>query len=200
VGGVLLFGTYFEHYTLPLLAPFAAGAAFALGDRRFGLGVMTTARAYYLPFFLFVPLFGLVVQEMVFSRNVARSGDAKQFYALADWVKARLRPGDCIYLHDGDPLLYREAGNCVMTRWNFPAHLDNIVEAEALGIDPVKELRRVMSEKPRLVIINARPPDNIYPPSRQFMLNELRRNWRAVHVARVGKNHRVVYEPASLNR
>ncbi len=198
VGGVVLFGTYFEHYTLPMLVPLSVAAAPALADWRSGVGIVSRGRAWRLPFLIFVPLFGLVAQELVLAKNIRNRGGATAFYAMADWIRPRLRPGQCIYVHDGDPLLYRETGSCFPTRWSFPAHLDNLVEAEALGVDPVAELRRIMAARPRFVIISEQAPGNAYGPSRAFMLGELRRNWRLVHAVQAGKNRRLVYEPSGV--
>lgn len=195
VGGVILFGSYFNHYTLPMLAPLSVAAAPALANWRAGVAVVSGGRAWRLPFLIFVPLFGLVAQELVFAKNVYNRGGAAAFYAMADWIRPRLRPGECIYVHDGDPLLYREVGSCFPTRWNFPAHLDNLVEAEAIGVDPVAELRRIMAARPRFVIISDHRPGNAFEPSRAFMRAELRRDWRLVHAVQAGKHRRLVYEP-----
>ena len=196
-GGVILFGTYFEHYTLPMLAPMSVAAAAGIARWSAGVGIISGTRSWRLPFLLFVPLAGLVAQELVLAKNLRSRGGAAAFHAMADWIRPRLRPGECIYVHDGDPLLYREVGSCLPTRWNFPAHLDNLVEARALGVDPVAELQRIMATRPRFVIISAQPPGNAYPPARAFMTAELRRGWRLVHSVQAGKVRRLVFEPAA---
>jgi hypothetical protein len=141
--GLLVFGSWFDHYALPLLCPGAACAAGFLGEHKDG--------RRWAPWILaVVALGGLVLMAKKFHDR----GTTAEYNALAAAVGKG--PG-CLYVYSGPSLLYSYSGRCRVTRWIFPSHLSRLREAGAIGTEPDPEIRRIFAEaKPEVVVM--RPP------------------------------------------
>lgn len=141
-GGFLLFGTWYDHYVAPLLVPLAVLAAPALArilpkERNFGR---------------FLLGFGALASVAVPIYQVRAHGTAAQF-AQMNTLIARELNGGCLYIYEGELAFYRTLNTCLPTTRIFPNHLNSFVEAKAIGVDPVTELRKVMASRPTVVLI-----------------------------------------------
>jgi len=58
----------------------------------------------------------------------------------------------CLYVYDGPLALYALSGSGLPTRYIYPDHLDNALEAHALPVDPTAEVARIMAGNPDAVI------------------------------------------------
>ncbi|WP_336980185.1 hypothetical protein [Altererythrobacter fulvus] len=58
----------------------------------------------------------------------------------------------CLYVFDGPSALYRATSSCLPSRFIYPDHLNNALEAHALGIDTAREVRRILARKPGAII------------------------------------------------
>lgn len=175
--GFLLFGTYFNHYALPLLPPLviAAAPAFAIGERR--VGVVLSA---------FV-LAGLVLwYHGAALRNDRRKGDAAYAYALADRIRPTLSDGRCLFVFYGEPIFYQLTDSCLLTRWPFPYHLSLTREAPALGIDPAAETRRILARKPAAVLTKDTPDPEMNRAIQGILLEALHRDYQLDYSHRLG--------------
>ena len=65
--------------------------------------------------------------------------------------------GNCLYAFDGPTALYRLTNSCVPTRFVYPDHLNNVLEARALGIDQPGEVARIMATRPGAVVMANNP-------------------------------------------
>jgi 4-amino-4-deoxy-L-arabinose transferase-like glycosyltransferase len=148
VGGYLVFGTWLDAYVAPLLPPLCVLAAPTLAfDRPVG--------RWFGALLLLVAAIGGQT-AMLIQRN--SHGDAEQL-ALAT---ARIREGmhgGCLFTFDGPPRIYDSVGACIPTRFVFADHLNRPTEARAIGVDPVREVTRIMHSHPDVVMIaaDARP-------------------------------------------
>jgi hypothetical protein len=109
---------------------------------------------------------------------------------------ALIRPqlhGGCLYVYDGESMLYYLTGACIPTRYAFPGHLDAIKELTAIGIDGAAELRRVLATNPSVIVVTS-PPDRLRAPSRYAIVNAvLAQRYRLAGEVRVGRLTRQVY-------
>lgn len=131
-------GTFFDHYALPLVAPFAIAAAPALGERR-RLAAGITAFA--------VLLLGI--------RASLRPDDAAGARAVARVVAVNSR-GGCPYVFIGDTITYHLAGSCIPTAYAFPNLLAYTTEQGATGIDEAAEVRRILARRPPVIVTSTR--------------------------------------------
>ena len=76
---------------------------------------------------------------------------------IAPHVGAR---SHCLYVFDGPTALYRLTGSGLPTRFIYPDHLNNVLEASALPVDPAGEVARIFAERPGVVITS---PDKVTP-------------------------------------
>lgn len=140
VGGLIVFGSWFNHYVLPVYAPAALCCAgyLASSDRR---------RNVVTPLLL-VATFS-ASSFMIWKASVSRGG-AEQVRALA----ASIGTGSgCLYLYSGDTILYPYSGRCRVSPWVFPSHLGRVREAGAIGVDQLVEIDRIFSTRPEMVVM-----------------------------------------------
>jgi len=140
--GVLLFGSWFNHYALPLLVPGCVCAAAWFGD---------SARGVQLGWILAI-IVGLLGEAIVLD-DIDRRGTAVELRALAATIGSG--PG-CLYVFSGDTMLYPATGRCTVTSYLFPSHLDREREQGAIGVDQAAEVRRIFAARPAVVVM--RPP------------------------------------------
>ncbi len=140
---LLLFGTYFDHYALPLLVPLCACAA------GFFAGHRAAARVAG-------PLFALLFagSEAIVLAKLHGRGTPAQFRSIAG-AMADGPPG-CLYVYAGTPLFYAASGRCAATRYLFPGHLTRMRENGAIGVDQAAEVTRIMARRPAIVVLG--PP------------------------------------------
>ncbi len=192
LAGVVVFGTYFDHYALPLILPLSVLAAPVFGDPGAGIVIASSRSRWQVPAGLTVMLIATAISIPTIDKNRRDRGWGPQVEAIAAYVRPRL--SDCLYVFDGDPALYRMTGSCLPTRWPFPAHLGLSREAGALGVDPLAEVRRIMAARPRFVVASTRPDKEMNPEARRFMEAELARAYAPVLEVPVGSRQRVLYE------
>lgn len=177
-GGFLLFGTWYDHYVAPLLVPLAVLSAPALArskavERRFGQFMLG-----------FGALAGLAVPVY----QLRGHGTAAQFAAMNSLI-ARELDGGCLYIYEGELAFYRTLNTCLPTTRIFPNHLNTYVEAPAIGVDPVTELRKVLSSRPSVIVMRG-PNEKPYLPNmdtRRLLGAHLKQDYERYATYRLGE-------------
>ena len=185
--GFLLFGTWYDHYVAPLLVPLMICAAPSLG-RPAPLRWITR----------WVIGFGVAAAAVVTIYNVRHHGTTDQVYAAADAIheaRTSAAPGNpCIYINEGDPVLYLLSGSCLTTRYTFPNHLNSMSESQALGVDPLAEVNRIMATHPAAVVMTKTPsylPANMI--TRNAIFAALARDYELFATREVGWRTLLIY-------
>ena len=166
-----IFGTYYDHYALPLVGPIAAAAApaFAIGRRR--AGAILSA--------LLLMLVAWRYQRLV-RINLEVRGGAAALDAEVAAIAPRLHDG-CLWVYRGDSLLYYRTRSCLYSRYAFPGHLWQAVEAHAIGIDPVAEVRRILAQRPPVIVYEKlRHDSGVNPPADALVNAALAHDYRLV--------------------
>lgn len=180
--GYAMIGAFFDHYALPLLVPLAIVAAPALGRSRAALaGSMAVAAI------LFAFHWG------------SEPDDRRSAQATAAVMAAHARQG-CPYVFAGDSILYHLSGTCVPTAYAFPSTLAYAAEQGATGIDEAAEVRRIMANRPPVVVTMDTP---LAPWNRQslaVMTPLLARDYRLALVEPREDAHELVYVRRDLAR
>jgi hypothetical protein len=140
VVGLIVFGSWFNHYALPVMVPASLCCAGFLGSNRFGRRILA-------PAMLVAALVG--GEYTVWSAKWHR-GNAAQLEALAAGIGKG--PG-CMYVHSGNAILYAYTGRCAVTAWLFPSHLSRERENGALGVDQLAEVDRIFAQRPEIVVM-----------------------------------------------
>jgi hypothetical protein len=179
LAGLLVFGSWFDHYALPLLVPAACCAARFAGQRwRVAIGVLA------------VVLIG--GQATIIAKRVTRGGP-DQFAAL---VSAIGRGPGCLYVYSGPSLLYPASARCAPTAYRFPSHLGRSRERGAIGVDQAAEIRRILAGRPEVVVM--RP---VYrgerPEVRTLVLGSLARTHRLAARLPLGNERISIYRAAA---
>ncbi len=142
--GAIILGNPNRHYFLPTLPPLAlftaiGVAAFAqqLSRRRVFAGMLV------------LPVIASFAIAEISTRN---RGEADDIYAIGDYIKTHL--GDrCPFVFNRLPILYTLSGACIPTKYAFPGHLIESSELDALPVDSLGELRRVLEARPPMVFV-----------------------------------------------
>jgi hypothetical protein len=180
--GLLVCGSYFEHYALPLLVPASICASGFFGDHR-------AAQRIVLPLLLIGFLGGQAL--LVIKRH--NRGTAGQFAGVVDAIGHG--PG-CLYVFSGESLLYPATGRCALTRYHFPSHLGRVREAGAIGVDQQAEVARILALKPAIVVF--RPPyRGERAELRDMAMGEMHRNYRLRAIRPLGRQTIEIYERAT---
>ncbi|WP_343528080.1 hypothetical protein [Sphingomonas sp.] len=136
---VLLYGRFGSpHYALPVVLPAVLVAAPALARWRRG-GIA----AFMLAIF--------AAGQIVLHLSERTKGGAAEALAVA---QAATPARGCLYVYDGYPALYMMTHSCLPSKWVFPGHLNTRDEAsaEAIGVDPVAEIRRILATRPGAIV------------------------------------------------
>jgi len=167
VVGYLVFGTWYDHYVAPMLTPLSVLSAPVLAraipaERWFGRFLLLASA-----------IGGMTVMAIQFNNH----GTASQFQDMTQLVRSEMH-GGCFFQYDGEPGLYRSVDACIPTRYAFSTHLNTWIEAPAIGVDPAREVARIMMTHPDVVVIGEWQPvylDN--PVSRAVASDFLSRDY-----------------------
>lgn len=99
---------------------------------------------------------------------------------LADAIAPHVDPqaGRCLYIFDGPTALYRMTGSCLPTRFIYPDHLNNALEANALGIKQVDEVARILAARPPVIVTAAQPLTLQNPATKGLVEQTIARDYR----------------------
>jgi hypothetical protein len=167
IAGLLVFGTYFDHYGLPLVLPLSILAAPLLARR---IGRVPVA----------VPVILIGLAYVAINTAVLRTtrGDGEGARRLA--ARIERSPAGCLFVFQGDPILYQLTRSCIPTAYNFPTFLSETGDSRTTGIDPHAELRRVMAARPAYVVISSVDPAVTDRAAYDFVQRDLDRHYRLV--------------------
>ena len=136
--GLIAYRTYLQQFLLPLLMPASAAAAPTFGR---------------IPARRTVALLGVILVlgqcDLWISRIV--HGSRREAAAIVRAVD----PQGCLYIYSGVAALYRLTGACIPTKYAFPSLLSRTRESGAIGVDPVREVARIMGTRPGTVLVRS---------------------------------------------
>lgn len=103
------------------------------------------------------PLVALIALQFVTYHLPDRFAHSQADRAALARIAKLIRPHvdgstHCLYVFDGPSALYRETGSCLPSRFIYPDHLNNALEADALGIDTAEEVRRILARRPGAIV------------------------------------------------
>jgi hypothetical protein len=184
--GLLVFGTWYDHYALPLLVSLCAAIAPAFdverGTRKTGLYIAAL-----------LATMGVIAIGVSYHIIVARKGNAAYVEKMTSIIDANRKNGS-LYIYDGEPILYLTTRAPVPTKFLFPDHLSEAIEAPAIGADSVGEVRRILATHPAVIVDGAlqprwRTPDRIEEQRRYY-----NQPTRTVLDAALARNYRLIAE------
>jgi hypothetical protein len=182
VAGVLLFGTYYNHYALPLLVPLSVAAAPLLGS--------SAARLGRIPAMLALSLVAVIATGVITTMHLRSRGDGSEVRALAEAVT----PGATLYVFDGETILYFLTRSPLPTPYVFPTHLNDLREVGGIGVDPVAELRRILASRPAFIATTDSSRARINPEAWALLSEALRTEYQPIRNVKIGNRHRVLYQ------
>ena len=184
--GFLLFGTWYDHYVAPLLVPLMALAAPALGRQR--------PWRWYTRFLIGL---GIAASAVVTIYNTRLHGTSAEVATAAELIhSASLTPQGqgCVYINEGDPILYHLTGACLTTPFIFPNHLNGMVDAYALGVDVKAEVTRILNTRPQVVVMTVKPSSMpVNWQTRHMIFDRLKQDYELYSLTNVGWRGLLIY-------
>lgn len=159
--GVYLPSTLYLYY-YGAFVPMAILLALPLLDRRPRMGWLP------LPLALLACLLLLNIPQRIEQTRISRQSMAAMAQAIRPHVDARSR---CLLIFDGPMALQRLTGGCLPSRIFYSDHWNNLLERDALGLDRVAELRRVLAQRPG-AIVTADDPVTEQDPDTNRLIRE----------------------------
>lgn len=184
---VLMIGVLYGHYALPLLPPLFVTLAPMMRPKRLGYFALTAM--------LVLGIRSLLISD---ARRSQYTGTGWEIRPLANFIRPRLN-GECLYVFSGPMALYTLTHSCAPTAYIFPPHLSTKGEAQALGIDPGQELRRILSLHPP-VIVSYDTSLDAYAPNWALIRQTTAKDYSLVGLQRLGVANVYIYERADLAR
>lgn len=185
--GCLSIGVLDYHYLLPLVAPLAALAAPGLESRDDARGGVGTAAL--------VLGCGAVLACGLGLYRVRQRGTEAQLAKLVAAIEPRR--GGCLFVYGGDPILYQLTQACTVSRYLFPSHLNNRSEAAAIGVDPTRELVRILAARPELIVTTDLLPKRQNWRTWHLLQPRLARDYALLTAVPVGRYTRFLYQRRS---
>ena len=164
--GYLAVPHFFDHYALPMVVPLSVAAGIAYAH--------PSGRLYAAGLLLFCLIQGAIVD---LSGNRATRAEFDRLTARIDTA----RRGGCLYLAAGPTWLYQSTKACRLTPYLFPDHLNLIVERNAVGVDPGRELTRIFTRRPAVVVTQDSEQRKHSPATQRILLEALARDYRTVY-------------------
>ncbi|MEO5938779.1 MAG: hypothetical protein ABIQ43_07185 [Sphingomonas sp.] len=180
--GLLVFGSWFDHYALPVLVPLSICAAGFADDQRRSPRITAIVLSIAL----------LAGEVAVVTKRLNR-GQPGQF---AQVVEAIGRGPGCLYVYSGDPMLYPMSGRCRLSRYIFPSHLGRQRERGATGVDQQSEIERILELKPAVVVLR-RPYRGERPELRALVIAHMAKAYRLKAQVPLGRDNIFVFERTS---
>lgn len=168
-------GFFYPHYFLIWMPPMAVLAA---------LGAWRLARLarprIALP--IFTALVALVAVEAWRQEATVRVGRGFGIWLpdpvaeVAKAVKARINPGETIFIANYHPVVYALTDATLPTRFVFPAHLTGSF-TQVADIDTDAEVRRILATRPRIVVVDRGWWAQLRPSAAAILTEALNRDY-----------------------
>jgi hypothetical protein len=95
---------------------------------------------------------------------------------VAAEIAARIAPGDPVWVVNYPPVVHVLSGAGLATRYAFPAHLSG-THAALIGVDPDREIARILADRPPLVVVYRGWWQQIRPGIRPVLEDALARDY-----------------------
>lgn len=184
--GFLIFGTYYDHYALPLLVSLCAAIAPAFDLER---GASPTG----LRLAGALALIGVIATPVSYEIITHRKGNAAYAERVASIID-RSRHGGSVYIYDGEPILYLMTNAPAPTKFFFPYHLSEAIEAPSIGVDPAAEMRRLLARHPAVIVDGVLQPQWRTPERVEQQRQAVNASTRALLDEALLRDYRLVAE------
>lgn len=141
--GFVMIGNFYDHYALPLLLPMTILTASLFEHAIIGVTIFTILMGWPL----------LVIAKPNFSTTAKSRAN---IHLLTERARPYLK-NRCLFIYDGPSILYLTTNACIPTRFAYPDHLSNAVEADAIQTNSVAEIRRILAQQPGAIITSSAP-------------------------------------------
>ncbi|RHW19191.1 hypothetical protein D1610_03525 [Sphingomonas gilva] len=192
--GLLIFGTYYDHYFLPVLVPLTAAIAPLMGAPGTGMNLFVlNGRQVTTPLIIVMAIPALIMTKIQIYDNIKSRGDGSGIDRIAEVAAPRLGDG-CLFVFDNEPILYYKTNSCLNSPYAFPPHLSSVWEDDATGVNTLEEVGRILARKPPVIVTSAEIENEPNLSTWRLVRSAIARDYRLIHSEPIGYRTRVVYE------
>lgn len=181
--GYLLYGTWYTHYMLPVLAPLALLASA-------GLVAESPLPRRAVAALVMLSLVACGIRAAYLLRE---HGDADQAEAIARAIDTHLGPDRDLFIYSGDPGFYRLTQASLPRPYVFPDHYSRNSARRFMSLTPPEALREAFAKAPDVVM----RVDKLYPDrdraSDKWLAAELAGHYQAYARLPIGSKHVLLY-------
>jgi hypothetical protein len=181
LAGLLLMGTYYNHYGLPLLVPLSVTAA--IGLRTLGWNARTIGALAAL---------ALVSGAIGTHVKLGRKGNAADVDHILAYLPAR--DAQCPwFMGTLGASLYLQSGACLPTRYPLSGHLFERQEAQAIGTGQAAEINAILARSPPVITIDEKPRPEEDLDRRARFIARIKAQYRLLETRPAGKTGVMVF-------
>lgn len=177
--GVIIFGCRYEHYLLPVFAPLALANAILWN---------VTAGRYWLVILL---LLGFFRGQNHIHNHILKNGNKSTYNTL---LNAMPDSKGCLFIYDGSTALYDTSHWCALTNHPFPAHFSELPEFSATGMNPFTELKHILSQKPKYIMLGSPSPTSDNPQLRKYIETYIVRDYKEIYRSEDNDKYLIIYQ------
>ncbi len=160
---------YFHNYSAAV--PAAILVALPMLDPHRPVGL-----AAWAVFFL-----GICAGSVFLNQPLAAMGERQAISRIAASLSSHVgNRNHCLYVFDGPTALYQLTNSGLPSRFIYPDHLNNVLEERALPVDQVREVTRILAQRPGAIVTSADPVAPQNPATNALVRDELARHYRLV--------------------
>ncbi|MUG89405.1 glycosyltransferase family 39 protein [Bombella sp. ESL0385] len=195
LGGYLVFGCFDKHYALPLFAPLFINAAPLWGSAIICvvsfINTTTTRssspRHFKIGQLIIIALLIVGVFETKKGvKSIRKQGSPHDFMIISQLLSSD--PG-CIFNMRAPDILLDIIPYCPLTRLPFSNQLGTTIEKNALPMDPLPEIKHILSQSPLYILMDRDPyDDNINPETEKFILGIINKSYKEIYRHRINEN------------
>lgn len=177
--GVIIFGFRYDHYLLPTFAPLALVNCIFWNR---------TGGRYWLVILL---LAGTFRAQKHIHTHILENGDASAYHAL---LAAMPDPKGCLFIYDGSTAFYDTPHWCALTNHPFPPHFSELSEIHATGMNPFSELKRILLQKPKYIMMENPPANRDNQEVRTYLQHVLSEKYKEIYQYKTSSKSIIIYQ------
>lgn len=179
--GLVILGTFYNHYGLPLLLPLSLTLAIGVGFADWRPWITASITALLL-------LAGMIGTSV----KIGRKADAADLAHILTYV-SRDAPNCPWFLGTTGPSLYIRSGACLPSRYALSGHLFERHERHAIGVDQNAEIEAVLAQRPALITLDQTPNTEEKPAQRARFLKMLKADYKLAEIRETGGSNVMIY-------
>lgn len=177
--GVIVFGSWYTHYALPLFPPLCIACA-PLWSKNLGKVWLSLLLCY-----------STIKGQVTVAKHQRTRGDNTLFHTVLRTMNSQK---GCLFIYSGSPIFYDFYNFCHLTTRPFPGHFHELIEQDATGMQPEKEITRILAALPLYIMSREPALAGENTDVRRILYQKLNTDYHLVFTAPQGDTSLTLYQ------